>query len=183
MSTEHNASSAEHEAGEIPPQEAAELAVPADYQASGSWWLAPLFGLLGGLVLVVTSLTIYHRHFAYKPMQLGVVDVSLIVEAKRDIVHAMLAKPDVSDAERQNALDLLVKVEPELRRVLDEVRTECECELLVKAAALTSDRLPDYTGEVAHRLQVTEDAVNRAREAIQKAMTQAGSALPPPTVK
>lgn len=168
---------------DIAPEEPAKLPEPTDNQPSSSWWLAPLFALLGGLVLAVTSLTIYHRHFAYKPMQLGVVDVSLIVEAKRDIVHAMLAKPDVSDAERQKALDLLVKVEPELRAVIDEIRAECGCELLVKAAALTSDRLPDYTGEVAHRLQVTEEAVKRAREAIQNAMAQAGGAAVPPTAK
>lgn len=108
---------------DITPEEAAHLPVPADYQAPGRWWLAPLFGLLAGVALITASLAIYHRHFAYKPQQLGVVDVSLVVEAKRDIVHAMLAKPGVTELEKQTALDSLVK-EPELRAVLDEIRTE-----------------------------------------------------------
>lgn len=168
---------------DISPEEAAQLPVPADYQAPGRWWLAPLFGLLAGVALITASMAIYHRHFAYKPQQLGVVDVSLVVEAKRDIVHAMLAKPGVTELEKQTALDLLVKVEPELRAVLDDIRTECNCELLVKAAALTSDRIPDYTSEVASRLKLTEEAVNKAREDIRSAMQLAAEPTPTPATK
>lgn len=159
------------------------LPVPSDYQPLSTWWVAPLLGLVAGIVLVISSLAIYHRHFAYKPLQFGVVDVSLVVEAKRDIVHAMLAKPEISEAERLAALNLLGKVEPELRAALDEIRAECECEILVKAAALTSERLPDYTSELARRLQITEEAVTRAREFIQNAMVQAGSTPQQPASK
>ena len=109
--------------------------------------------------------------------------MSLVVEAKRDIVHAMLAKPGVTELEKQTALDLLVKVEPELRAVLDDIRTECNCELLVKAAALTSDRIPDYTSEVASRLKLTEEAVNKAREDIRSAMQLAAEPTPTPATK
>ena len=67
--------------------------------------------------------------------------------------------------------------------ILDEIRTECNCELLVKAAALTSDRIPDYTSEVASRLKLTEEAVNKAREDIRSAMQLAAEPTPTPATK
>ena len=137
---------------------------------SRTWWLAPLAALFAGVALVASGLYVYHTKFAHKPVKFAVFDLNKVVDSKELIFTAMLSKPGVTDEDRKVALDLVAKIEPELQAVLAEIRQECGCEILVKAAAMSSPNIPDLTMVVAQRMKITEADLSQAKETIMKSM-------------
>ena len=160
------------------PPEIQVNAVPADpvtAMEDQRWWIAPLGYLFAGLVMMVGVLFVYHISFARKPIRLAVLDLNFIMEAKELEFTAMLSRPGATDVERKNALALVAGIEPDLRRIVADVRKECQCEILIKAAALSSDQLPDITKVVADRMGVTESSLSVSRAQF-KAALEAGRA-------
>lgn len=137
---------------------------------SGTWWLTPIIALIAGIALVAGGLYVYHTRFAYKPVKFAVLDINKIVDSKELIFTALLSKPGVTEEDRKAALDLVAKIEPELQTVLAGLRQECDCEILVKAAALSSPNIPDLTMVVAERMKITEADLSQAKETIKKSM-------------
>lgn len=138
--------------------------------SSTRWWVAPMGYLVAGLLLVAGALTVYHLNFAPKQVRFAVLDLNFIMEAKELEFTAMLSSPGVTDVERKNALALVSNIEPDLRRVVADVRKECKCEILIKAAALTSSELPDITKIVAERMGVTEASLSASKSQLKAAI-------------
>ena len=132
------------------------------------WWVAPLTTVAAVTACMVGSLSIYHQYFAPKPLNFAVLDLHYIVDAKEVEFTSMLASPSVTDDERKKALDLVAGIEPQLKQVLDQVRRECECEILVKAAALSSTKIPDVTKRVADLMNINAENVAKAKEQIRR---------------
>lgn len=138
--------------------------------SSTKWWIAPMAYLFTGLLVMVGSFAVYHINFAPKAVRFAVLDLNFIMEAKELEFTAMLSSPGVTDVERKNALSLVSNIEPELRRVVADVRKECKCEILIKAAALTSSELPDITKIVAERMGVTEASLSASKSQLKAAI-------------
>jgi hypothetical protein len=132
------------------------------------WWVAPLVTVAAATACLVGSLSIYHQYFAPKPMHFAVLDLHYILDAKEIEFTSMLASPSVTDDERKKAMDLVSSIEPQLKQVLDQVRRECECEILVKAAALSSTKIPDITKRVADLMNINAENVAKAKEQIRR---------------
>lgn len=162
-----------HESNDAQAKEAIASAVPAQQSKELPWWLAPMGYLVAVLVLIVGALTVYHISFARKPIKLAVLDLNFIMEAKELEFTAMLSRPNVTDVERKNALALVAGIEPDLRRVVAEVHKECQCEILIKAAALASDQLPDITKVVADRMGVNEASLSAAKTQLKASLEAA----------
>lgn len=142
----------------------------AEASAPALWWLMPLATVVIGATALVGSFAVYHQYFAVKPMRLAVLDINFILEAKELEFTSVLSRPGVTDADRKAALERVAKIEPELRRVVAEVRKECGCEILVKAAAISSEQILDVTGTVAARMQINEASVAGARKDLLNAL-------------
>ena len=135
------------------------------------WWVTPMWTALGAMACIVGSLMIYHQYFAPKQVKFALLDLHHIVDAKEIEFTSMLAKPNVTDDDRKRAMDMVAGIEPQLKQVLAQVRSECGCEILVKAAALTSDNIPDITLRVAEMMKINDQDLARAREAIRRNIT------------
>lgn len=138
---------------------------PAEYSR---WWLAPLVNTLGAVTFMAASLTVYHFFFAPRPVTFAVLDLHRIVDAKEIEFTAMLSQPNVSEADRKRAMDLVAGIEPQLKQVLNQVRSECGCEILVKAAAMTSGSIQDVTPRVAELMHINEQDVAKARDQLRR---------------
>lgn len=132
------------------------------------WWVAPLVAIAAVAGVVIGSLYIYHQNFAPRPLKFAVLDLHYIVDAKEIEFTSMLASPTVSDDDRKKAMDLVAGIEPQLKQVLAQVRAECECEILVKAAALSSSKIPDITKQVAELMAINAESVAKAKERIRQ---------------
>lgn len=152
------------------PATVATIDVPEIAGKESPWWLAPAGYLFAVLVLIVGALTVYHISFARKPLRLAVLDLNFIMEAKELEFTALLSRPGVTDVERKNALALVASIEPDLRRVVAEVHKECQCEILIKAAALASDQLPDITKVVADRMGVNEASLTASKAQLKASL-------------
>lgn len=161
-----------------PVIEEPQVAAPVALAKEPKWWLAPMGYLVAGLVMMIGVVTVYHISFARKPVRLAVLDLNFIMEAKELEFTAMLSRPGVTDVERKNALALVAGIEPDLRRVVAEIHKECQCEILIKAAALTSDQLPDITKVVADRMGVTESSLSVSRAQLKAALEAGRSDAP-----
>ena len=135
------------------------------------WWVAPLVTVAAVTICMVGSLSIYHKYFVPRPLKFAVLDLHYIIDAKEIEFTSMLARPSVTDDDRKKAMDLVSAIEPQLKQVLAQVRTECECEILVKAAALTSSGIPDITKQVANLMKIDEADVAKAKERIRQNIT------------
>jgi hypothetical protein len=137
------------------------------------WWVTPMWAVLGAVACIVGSLTVYHQYFAPRQVKFALLDLHHIVDAKEIEFTSMLAKPNVTDDDRKRAMDMVAGIEPQLKQVLAQVRSECGCEILVKAAALTSDNIPDITSRVAELMKINDQDLAKAREAIRRNITGA----------
>ena len=131
------------------------------------WWVSPMINVTAITACMLASLVIYHHYFAHRPVKFALLDLHYIIDAKEIEFTSMLANPSVTDAERKKAMDLVSGIEPELKKVLAQVRMECECEILVKAAALTSSNIPDVTKQVADLMKINADEIVKAKEKIR----------------
>lgn len=139
--------------------------LPAEAQR---WWVAPLVTVASVAACMIGSLSIYHQYFAPQPLKFAVLDLHYIIDAKEVEFTSMLASPSVTDDERKKAMDLVSGIEPQLKEVLSQVRTECKCEILVKAAALASDKIPDITKRVADLMNINAENVAKAKDQIRR---------------
>ncbi len=135
---------------------------------SQRWWVAPLITVTAISACMVASLAIYHQFFVPRPVKFALLDLHYIIDAKEVEFTAMLANPSVTEEDRKNAMDLVSGIEPQLKRVLAQVRLDCECEILVKAAALTSNNIPDITKHVANLMNINADEISKAKEKIRQ---------------
>lgn len=138
---------------------------PAEAQR---WWVAPLITVAAVTACMIGSLSIYHQYFVPQPLKFAVLDLHYIIDAKEVEFTSMLASPSVTDDERKKAMDLVSGIEPQLKQVLNQVRSECECEILVKAAALSSAKIPDITKRVADLMNINAENVAKAKEQIRR---------------
>jgi hypothetical protein len=152
---------------------ATEQPVDSEVMTHGStdaqrWWVAPLITVAAMTGCVVGSLGIYHQYFAPRPVKFALLDLHYIIDAKEIEFTSMLASPSVTEDERKKAMDLVSGIEPELKKVLAQVRVDCGCEILVKAAALTSSNIPDITKHVADLMKINADEIIKAKERIRQ---------------
>ena len=132
------------------------------------WWVAPLVTVAAVTICMVGSLSIYHKYFVPRPLKFAVLYLHYIIDAKEIEFTSMLARPSVTDDDRKKAMDLVSAIEPQLKQVLAQVRTECECEILIKAAALTSTKIPDITKRVADLMNINAENVAKSKEQIRR---------------
>jgi hypothetical protein len=131
--------------------------------------------LIAILAVCAGMIGLYHIYIAPKPTKF-VLDVNFIVESKQMQFTAMLAKPGVVDADREAALEMVKSMEGELRTALDEYRSECACEVLVKAAAMTSANMPDITKQIAERMGINAQSLAAAKAQVRASIEAAGTA-------
>jgi hypothetical protein len=153
----------------VDAQRAKEEAIDLKAQDSQPrWWLGPVVTVTAVVTCLVASFAIYHHYFATQPTKFVVVDLHRIIDAKEIEFTAILSKPGVGESERVRALALVADIEPQLKKALVQTRAECGCEILVKAAALTSDGLPDLTPRVAEIMKISDGDFSKAKDQLQK---------------
>jgi hypothetical protein len=97
------------------------------------------------------SLGVYHWLSHQKSSPIATADIAEIVKIRELQFTRMLAKPNVTDKDRQEAYVLVSKVGPEIEAALDAIQKDCQCVLLVKSAVLAGESR-DMTEDLKRRL-------------------------------
>jgi hypothetical protein len=138
------------------------------------WWVIPLMSAVLMEMALLGSLFVYHQQFAPRPIKFVVLDLHRIVDAKQLEFTSILTRPGVNEDDRSKALELVGEIEPQLKRALKLVREECNCQILVKAAALTSEEIPDVTQKVATLMNISDSNLAQAKEQIKRNISSTG---------
>jgi hypothetical protein len=116
-----------------------EVSQTADKQATSlTFWQVAGVALLVSAMVMISTLAGYHVYFARanKAKALGTVDLQQVLQLKEMTLNELLTRPGTTDADREKAYDLLKGLDSEITRAIDELRVECNCNILVKAAVI-----------------------------------------------
>ena len=102
------------------------------------------------LVVLVAGLAMYHSFFAQRT-KVGVVDIPGILEISELIFTDQLSQPNLTDADRAKAYELVKDTGTKIQASMDEILETCGCVLMTKAAVIGGTSI-DYTGEVKKSL-------------------------------
>jgi hypothetical protein len=110
----------------------------------------PVAGLAFGLATAALVIALNQP----KAPLLGVVDLGSVMQIKEQQFTAMLTKPNITEADRASAFDLVKAVGSQVESGVKAIREECRCILLVKGAVISVDHpaLTDYTPLLKARL-------------------------------
>lgn len=158
-------SSATPRLGEVPHRDegASEDARP--------WSVYAIAGVAAFVSIVVSgsALAGYHALFGHKE-KIGMVDIAGILETSEAMFTEILAKPNVTDADREAAYTLVRQTGPRLEAALSEVQAACGCLLLAKAAVVGAGAI-DYTPQVKASIGIDKVDLGAVQGRIRDAMS------------
>ena len=108
-------------------------------------------GALVSLALVALAVFLYDRLLAPRPRAIAVVSFQAVLEAKEAQFSDVVARPGVSDAERQKAVDAIDSLVSNLGPTIAALAADCNCIVLVKEAVVGSadiDLTPQLIGKL-----------------------------------
>ena len=110
-------------------------------------WIAML-----ALAIGCVGLTLGLR--AKPAMTLATVDLSAVIAAKEKEFTEVLSKPNLTDAQREQAYELVKAIGPQIDAALKALRLDCRCTLLTKGAVLSAEEadIPDLTALLKPKL-------------------------------
>lgn len=115
-------------------------------------WLAYSIQAMITLLVVGTVLSLYHFLYVIPNRQkVALIDVSEVLELKQMQLATDAAKPGITDKERAEIFDKIGTFSKDLEVAIDELQSECDCTLLVRAAVVKS-RGDDLTHDLKVRL-------------------------------
>lgn len=133
---------------EAPPSSAED----ASSQATG---MKSLYGqaALSGVVALIVSIVVlatYHlfTHARSKP---GMVDVASLLEMNELMFTERISKPGISEADKEQALEMVRQTAPKIEAAVFDIQRECNCLLLTKPAVV-GDTAIDYTPRIRKAL-------------------------------
>lgn len=103
-----------------------------------SFWQVTTVAAMVSTMVVISALAGYHVYFARanKPKTLGTVDLQQVLQIKEMAFNELLTRPGTTDADRERAYEMLKGLNGEITRAIDDLRVECNCNILVKAAVI-----------------------------------------------
>lgn len=138
-------------------------------QASGvfSWadWGRVAFVSLACSTLVAVGYHMLTR--AHAPLPIATVDLQSVVEAKELQFTDIVTRTGATDADRDQAYQLVSKLGGELEAAVNELRRECNCLVLVRAAVVGSAQ-SDLTAALRQKMGVAEVDVAALREKLRQ---------------
>lgn len=162
----------------------AESSVPAPEpkveasSADFSWadWGRVAFVSLACSTLVAVAYHVLTRSNA--PLPIATVDLQSVVEAKELQFTEIVTRAGATDVDRERAYQLVSRLGDELEVAVGELRNECRCLVLVRAAVVGSSQ-NDLTAALRKKLGVSEVDVAALREKLlQTRMSSASPAQP-----
>lgn len=114
-----------------------------------AFWVALL--ALGASLL---ALTLVLRTPA--PTTYATIDLNAIVALKEKEFTTLLSKPDVSDAQREQAYELVKAIGPQIEAGIKALHQSCKCVILTRGAVLSGDEaaMPDLTAVLKAKLGI-----------------------------
>ena len=92
--------------------------------------------LVSTLVMVI-ALAGYHTAFGRESKRpIATVDLAQIMQIKELVFNDLLTRPNATDADRAKAYDLIKGLSLDITKSVDELRSDCGCQILVKAAVV-----------------------------------------------
>ncbi len=120
------------------------------------------------LVISVSAIAIYHARFSDQ-QKIGMVDIAGILEISEVVFTDMLAKPNLTDSDRNDAYDLVRETGPKLDAAIADLQAKCHCLLMTKAAVVGYGAI-DYTSEIKTALGLHKVDVKAMQERIKASM-------------
>jgi hypothetical protein len=114
---------------------------------------------------------------AHVPLPIATVDLQSVVEAKELQFTDIVTRAGATDADRDRAYQLVAKLGGELETAVNELRNECKCMVLVRAAVVGSAP-NDLTASLRQKLGVAEVDVGDLREKLRQTRMAPASAVP-----
>jgi hypothetical protein len=103
--------------------------------------------LLSGLLTsVMLGAYYWYFHVHHKTGAIATVDLSEVVKIYELQFTSLLARPNVTDKERQDAYNIVSQVGPNIEKAINALQQQCGCTVLVKSAVLagsTTDMTDD----------------------------------------
>ena len=118
-----------------------------------------LMAISMSFLAALICLVFYHFILAPKPIKLGLLDVqSLSTSLENQARQAIVENINATDAEREAAANVFESKMKTLQGIITQIGNDCQCVLLVKAAALnsrnTSLPMMDYTNVAREQLGI-----------------------------
>ena len=126
--------------------------------------------------VVVIGLTIYHNRFGER-QKIGVVDIPGVLKSSEMIFTDMISRAGSTDADRQQAYELVRTTGPKIEQALNDIQAECDCLLMAKAAVVGGSHV-DYTPKVREVLGISEVNEQAVQERLRDALIGRGGANP-----
>lgn len=136
---------------------------PAHYKGAAR---AVLMAAAAAVLTCGAGLWAYHAAFYAPPLRIATVDLDAVVEAKQLQFAEAIGRPGITDAEREGALKLVEGFASELGKAVSELKSECECLVLVKAAVVGASGM-DLTPQLKQKMQVSNVDVEALRARIR----------------
>ena len=127
-------------------------------------------GALVSLALVALAVFLYDRLLAPRPRAIAVVSFRAVLEAKEAQFSEVVARPGVSDAERQKAVDAIDSLVSNLGPTIAALAADCNCIVLVKEAVVGSADI-DLTPQLIGKLGLGDVNVAEIRARLQRPAT------------
>jgi len=109
------------------------------------------------------------------PLPIATVDLQSVVEAKELQFTDIVTRAGATDADRDRAFQLVASLGGELETAVNELRNECRCMVLVRAAVVGSAP-NDLTGALRKKMGVSEVDVAALRERLRQTRMAPSSA-------
>lgn len=150
--------------------EAVAVVAEADAESGASvstWmlWAKVAFIALSCSIVVAAG---YHMLIRGQlPLPIATVDLQSVVEAKELQFTDIVTRAGATDADRDRAYQLVARLGGELEKAVDELRNECKCMVLVRAAVVGSAP-NDLTASLRQKMGVAEVDVAALRERLRQ---------------
>ena len=144
------------------PADTHELVVEPDAASSaGDYFTVSWIALIAAMLVTSAGIGAYHFLLGKPSVGFAVVDIASVVKVKEAEFTAMLSHPNVSDADRQAAYQLVSRIGPEIERAVGELQKECACTIIVKSAVIAG-AAEDLTPRLKEMLGMTTRTEERS---------------------
>jgi len=120
----------------------------------------------------------YHLLTRNAPPAVATIDLQAVVEAKELQFTDLVTRPGVTDVDREKAYQLVAKMGSELEAAVAQLRADCKCLILVRAAVVGASGA-DLTGALKQHMGIADLDTAVLRERIRHTRIAPDAAVPP----
>ncbi len=174
MSDEQNTDAPEWPPASRPPtsvDSGTERPTPGGW-TKGTLGLATI-ALMGWTVasIALTNVWTQGGHGEIEPPRVGMVDVQEIMETLELQFTSLVTKPNVSDADRDAAYELVKQSAPRIETLLATIQRDCACLLLTRASVVAGSAVTDYTPQIKVALGLDRVDIATLKTQVRESMS------------